>query len=311
MTARTRFAFAALGCLSALSLSLVAQQEYADPSFDTSIATPAYTRGGPIVAIDAAHRNRHSADGSYKPLAELLGNDGYTVVSLSTAPFDARMLGEIDVLVMANPLDLDAEQAVDDEEADSIRDWVAQGGSLLLITDLPWNLADRFGVATGKGLVFDRDGERRLTTLLTFSRENRLLGDHPIIHGRDASEAVARVATFTGQSIGVPAGALALMRLSDTARETNNLGAEQLAFYNDSALFGAHSASVAGRAQAIAMIYGTGRVVVLGDAAMLEARLHLHDDGHVREGRVGMNVTGNDNRQFALNVFHWLSRLID
>lgn len=308
----THFALGAFGCLLALSFSLRAQEQFADPAFDTSVATPSYTSAGPTVAIDSAHRNRHTAEGRYRPLAELLSNDGYTVVSLSASPFDARVLSEIDVLVMTNPLDLEAEQRVDDEEADFIREWVDQGGSLLLVSDLPFpsRLANRFGVDTGKGLVFDLESEKRLTTPLTFSLENRLLGDHPIIHGRETSEAVSRVASFTGQSISVPARAWALLKLSDTAREaptSNDLSAEIIALRDGSPRFGSHSTSVAGRAQGIALTYGMGRVVVLGDAAMLEARLHRHDDGS--EARVGLNVAGN--RRFALNVFHWLSGLLD
>jgi hypothetical protein len=229
---------------------------------------------------------------------------------LSTAAFDAAALDEIDVLVTTNSLA--AEQA--DETAETIRNWVERGGSLLLATDLPHPLgpanllANGFGVATGAGLVFDREGERRLTTPLTFTRENRLLGDHPIIFGRDASEAVSRAATFTGQSLSVPAGASPLLKLSDTAREaatSNDMSAESVALWDGSTRFGSRSRSVAGRAQGIALAYGTGRVVILGDPAMLEARLHRHEHG---EGRVGLNVA--DNRQFALNVFHWLSRLI-
>jgi hypothetical protein len=42
---------------------------------------------------------------------------------------------------------------------------------------------------------------------------------------------------------------------------------------------------------------------------MLSAQMIRYSDG--REMRFGMNVPGNDNRQFALNVAHWLSRLLD
>jgi hypothetical protein len=46
--------------------------------------------------------------------------------------------------------------------------------------------------------------------------------------------------------------------------------------------------------------------VVLGEAACLSAQL-------VAGGKkpFGMNVPGIDNRQLALNVMHWLSRLLD
>ena len=61
----------------------------------------------------------------------------------------------------------------------------------------------------------------------------------------------------------------------------------------------------AGRAQGIAFRYGQGRVVMLGEAAMLSAQLGPNGM------RVGMNRPGLDNRQFALNVMHWLSGLLD
>jgi hypothetical protein len=56
------------------------------------------------------------------------------------------------------------------------------------------------------------------------------------------------------------------------------------------------------------MTYGDGRVVVLGEAGMLSAQLVRFPNG--RETRFGMNVPGNDNQQFALNVLHWLSGLL-
>jgi len=59
----------------------------------------------------------------------------------------------------------------------------------------------------------------------------------------------------------------------------------------------------AGWAQGLALEQGRGRVVVLGEAAMLSARLRRFD-----RKPVGMNVPGYDNRQLALNIMHWLTR---
>ena len=60
--------------------------------------------------------------------------------------------------------------------------------------------------------------------------------------------------------------------------------------------------SAAGRAQGLAFEMGRGKVVVLGEAGMLSAQIN----GPFKM-RVGMNVQGIDNRQFALNIMHWLS----
>ena len=64
---------------------------------------------------------------------------------------------------------------------------------------------------------------------------------------------------------------------------------------------------MAGRAQAIAMKFGKGRVVMLGEAAMLSAQV---GSGGKESSKFGMNVPGIDNRQLALNIMHWLSGLL-
>ena len=63
--------------------------------------------------------------------------------------------------------------------------------------------------------------------------------------------------------------------------------------------------SVAGQAQGIAFKLGKGRVVMLGEAAMLSAQVTGRENF-----KMGMNVPGNDDRQFALNTMHWLSGLL-
>jgi hypothetical protein len=314
----------ALWWLAPLWSSPLIAQQVSDPDFDASVETPAYTSAGPTVAIDEAHGNFHTADGRYKPFADLLRSDGYKVLAF-TSTFDARSLGGIDVLVISNARNLPAVQRGDisqpaftNAEIDAVRAWVEGGGALLLIADhAPFgqaaeSLAQRFGIAMGKGYAFDRaNGE--LTTTLAFSRDNRLLGDHPITRGRGASEAVSRLTTFTGQSLSVPTGATPLIKMSDSAREAatpDDLNAENAAAQNSgSTQVGARSTSVAGRAQGLATTIGMGRIVVLGEAAMLSAQIASFPDGSVV--KAGMNVPGNDNRQFALNALHWLSGLID
>jgi hypothetical protein len=58
----------------------------------------------------------------------------------------------------------------------------------------------------------------------------------------------------------------------------------------------------AGDSQGLAFEFGQGRVVVLGEAGMLTAQ--------VEGGKpFGFNET-KENRQFALNLMHWLTRLL-
>ena len=63
--------------------------------------------------------------------------------------------------------------------------------------------------------------------------------------------------------------------------------------------------AVPGWSHGPALEHGKGRVVVPGEAAMLTARLHRFD------GRpIGRNVAGYDNRQLALSILHWLTRVL-
>src|SRR5688500_8450814 len=86
-----------------LSLSANAQQ-VADTSFKPPIPNPAYRTGrGPVVMLDEAHLNFHTAEGRYKPFAELLRRDGY-VVRASSLKFSKAALQGGRILVIANAL---------------------------------------------------------------------------------------------------------------------------------------------------------------------------------------------------------------
>lgn len=289
----------------------------ADPDFDTSVARPAYTDRHPKVLIDEAHRNFHTTGGRYKPFVRLISNDGYEVRP-NQQFFSAASLGGYDILVIANatgPHEQRATAAFTAAECDAVRAWVEAGGSLLLIVDhYPYgpaagNLAQRFGVQISAGLVEDvapKNHETSDTSQLIFSRDNGLLADHPIMEGRNDSERVKRVVTFTGTSLSVPETATTLLKLSDTAVNlAPSIQVEQDGSDTRTIVTYENPSPAAGRAQGLAFELGKGRVVVLGEAAELTAQLDPGDN------RFGMNAPGNDNRQFALNVMHWLSRLLN
>lgn len=282
-------------------------QRIPDPEFDTSVERPAYRLRHPKVVIDEEHSNFHTAEGRYKPLAEMLRNDGYRVLR-GTRKFDRESLEGVRVLVISNATAPDATDeasgpAFTEEECDAVRDWVRAGGSLLLIADhTPYgsaaeSLAKRFGVEMGKGTVFDPDhGHEEDPTVLTFSRENGLLGSHPILRGLEL------VVAFTGQSLGVPDSAVALLKLGPAAKEAQSVQELQTNT----------GRPVGGRAQGIALTFGKGRVVMVGEAAMFSAQLiRFEHEGKPMEFKMGMNVPGNDDRQLALNIFHWLSGLLE
>jgi len=295
----------------------------ADPDFDATVASPAYSRNHPRVAIDQAHFNFHTADGRYRPLTMLLRNDGFDVVP-GLGKFDARELRALRVLIVANARggpDGAAEvssPAFTEQECVAVRDWVRGGGSLLLIADhapfgsAAWNLAEKFGVQMGKGYVFDLANSEDDPTTLVFSRDNDLLSDSPLILGRKDTGAVRRVVTFTGQSLSIPPGAVPLLKLGPTAYELDSakemdaaIEAIRKASHPQASVGGARS--VAGRAQGVALTFGRGRVVVMGEAAMFSAQILKATEAGETDLRFGMNAPGNNDKQFALNIMHWLS----
>jgi hypothetical protein len=311
--------------LSLRAFAGLAQSQEADPNFDASVRVPAYAGAGPVVAIDEAHFNFHTASGRYEPFAKLLRADGYTVRA-GTELFSAASLASADVLVIANAGIMNpagpTTPAFTAAECAAVAEWVRGGGALLLIADhAPAGaaaaiLGESFGVEMGKGWSFELVGKSGINTQIGFTRGNGLLGEHAILRGRNAEEAIDHVRSFTGQSLTVPNGATALLRFAATAREapqTADLDAIGDALTRGArdaaAIVETHSFSIGGRAQGLAMPFGAGRVVVLGEAAMLSAQIAK------LPGQApfpfGMNVPGNDDKQFALNVLHWLSGAIE
>ena len=281
----------------------------ADYGWDPAVASPMFKSTHPRIAIDEAHNNASTAGWTnrYWPLARLLRNDGYNVCK-GIDPFSPGNLDSITILVIANasgapkpqflginiPISTDRKRegpAFTNDEIRAVHSWVEQGGSLLLIADhAPFGaasaaLADAFGVKMYQGFV---EVPNELSDPLLFSDDNQRLGNHAILSGENPETAVRRVMTFTGQSLDGPVDATVLLKLPDSAVEYVADGGDDL------------KPQRAGKAQGLALECGQGRVVVLGEAAMLTAQ--------VAEGEpFGMNTPGNDNRQLALNIMHWLS----
>jgi hypothetical protein len=236
-------------------------------------------------------------------------------VRRNAEPLSLAVLRDVDVLVIVNaaggsnpklfginlePLRRGSREApaFRDGEIVAVREWVEHGGALLLVADhYPFGtaaagLAAAFGITMNGGFaeVSHQYANQRDPAAIEFSRENGLLADHPITHGRSHEERVDRVRSFTGQSLSA-APEISLLRLPATAVEHVPPPPR-------------FRSQPAGNAQAVAFERGRGRVAVFGEAGMLTAQIDA--DGE----RFGMNVAGLDNRQLALNVLHWLSRLL-
>lgn len=275
--------------------------QQADPAFNVKVSSPAYPAGTtkhPLVLIDEAHRNFHTASGRYRPFAELLRGDGYRVLANGQL-FDGEALKNVDVLVIANamgPGDHESRPAFTAQEELALVQWVRSGGALFLIADhAPFGsaasrLAAQFGISMQLRYARDDqfhdgwDNER-----LVFSRANGLLAQNMMTDGRSAAEMVNRVVTFTGQSLTAPQDAIPLLRMSDDAYDWES---RQIRY------------PAKGHMQALALNVAEGRIVVSGEAALFSAQVDALGQ------KFGMNRAGNDDRQLLLNILHWLSRVI-
>jgi len=132
-------------------------QDWVDTEYRFDNIDPAYQGdSGPNVCVDEAHFNYHTAEGIYKPFAELLRGDGYRVTRFRSG-FTADALTDCEILLIANaqaeantrgfgsPRSNSAyphASAFVREEIDEIILWVRGGGALFLIADhAPWPAA--------------------------------------------------------------------------------------------------------------------------------------------------------------------------
>lgn len=290
---------------AAIVLGTASAQVQVDSAFDTRVAAPQFVHGsGPVVLIDEAHNNAHTLGGRYAPFVHMLRSDGFRVAPLK-AEFTGEVLKGAALIVIANASASNSAQktnfpvasAFSLEEIETLRKWVVEGGSLLLIADhAPWggaaeDLAKTFGVLFSNGYAMRESGKFEN---FVFSTANGSLVKHAVTRGRRRSERVDAVVTFTGQAFRAPAlqpvlripGGVSLFlpeRAGELTSATPRIDASAL-------LQGA-----VGR-------YGRGRLAVFGEAAMFTAQLL----GPSREP-MGMNhPTATQNKQFVLNVAHWL-----
>ncbi len=289
--------------------SAAAGQQVADTAYTPPIDSPSYAEGeGPVVLIDAAHHNFHTADGRYLAFARLLRRDGYVVES-NTQPFTAAVLARADVLVISNALhernvedwSLPTPSAFTPGEIATVEQWVRGGGSVLLIADhMPIAgsaeaLAAAFGLRFQNGFAIDTISD---SGRVTFRRSDGSLRPHPIVDGRGPAERVDSVTTFMGQAFRADpdSGVEPLLVLGENFVL---LLPEEAWEFSDST----PRISAANQLQGAVLHHGRGRVAAFGEAAMFTAQVSGPD-----RNPMGMNVpVAAQNYRFALNLMRWLT----
>ena len=274
-------------------------QQVADSGFTPPVGRPAWEAGkGPVVLLDEAHVNFHTLDGRYYTFGRLLAGDGLVVRPLRTS-FTRDALAGARLLVIANALhernrtdwSLPTPSAFTPVEIAAVRDWVRDGGSLLLIADhMPFpgaaeELGAIFGVRMLNGFAAPPGDVRGQ---ITFRRADGTLRDHPTIRGIDS------VVSFTGQAF-TAEGAAPLLILPDSITV---LLPDTAWRFSDAT----RRVPAGGMLQGAVLEHGKGRVAVFGEAAMFSAQRAGPD-----RTPMGMNAPeARQNPQFLLNVIHWL-----
>lgn len=273
---------------------------------------------GPAVLVDNAHWNSATSSRGLVGFAALLGADGYRLLPDGNAT-RAEVLADARIGVVANPLGLSGvmrglvarlglspitvfdDDALWVQEMETVLQWVDNGGSLLVAVDegpparAVRGLALRLGLDVHEGVVVDLGhSEPRAPERLVFSRENDLIGQHPIVDGDQVHPAVNRVVSVGGTALSAPPGVDVLLRLSPSAVEVPQLGVSP-----------AEGTPVAGLARAVAFERGRGRVVVVADTSLLTAL--LDDDGVP----YGLGAEGSQADRFVRGVMRWLARRDD
>jgi hypothetical protein len=249
-------------------------------------------------------------NGRYLAFARLLQKDGYQVQPHS-GKFTSSSLGKAKILVISNALaeqnendwTLPTPSAFDSSEIAIVKNWVNNGGSLLLIADhMPFpgaaeQLAGTFGVLMGNG--FAVDAETQQDGRMRFSRTDGTLAEHPVTQGRNQGERIDSVVSFTGQAFRLEGKAQGLMTLSHNVTLLMPEAAWQFSRLTP-------SMSASGMLQGAVLSFGKGRVAVFGEAAMFSAQV-----AGPNRVPMGMNdPTAPQNPQFLLNIIHWLGGIL-
>lgn len=313
-----------MASVAALAAGPAGAQQRPDTAFRPPVPRPAWATGaGPRLCLDEAHFNFHTLDNRFWAFGELARRDGYRVAPLRQQ-FAASAFRACDLLVISNAQPTDREwstypqptpSAFTDAEIEAVRAWVERGGQLLLIADhMPLagaalRLAATFGASFTDGFAYGaaadgsveaaRGGGSSEPTL--FRPADGTFPSHSIAEGRDSSERVTQVRSFTGQAFrwDAPGVRSVLVLPSDYISLEPRIAWQ----FEPST----PQRPVGGWLQGATRRVGAGRVALFGEAAMFSAQI-----AGAERRPMGMNAPmAEQNPRFVLNVLHWLSGVID
>lgn len=291
--------------LNILVCSLAAQRPAIDTAFRVTVEKPMFIDGeGPFVLIDEAHNNHHRKEGGLYSLTRMMEEDG-AEVSSNHLPFSNESLNGYDVLIIVNALhdsnkgnwQNPCPSAFTSSEIEAIVNFVEQGGRLLLIADhMPYggavqDLAKEFRVDWSNSFAM-RNGNKWPPS--TFKRSDNTLLNSPVTIDTTFGEQVSFIGSFTGSAFKIPNEARPFLAFDDSHR----LLLPEVAWRFSKKT---KNEDATGWFQGACMEYGKGKIVFLGEAAMITAQI----SGKTKAGMNSPDVP--ENGQLALNIFRYLA----
>ncbi|MBR98564.1 MAG: hypothetical protein CMC57_01170 [Flavobacteriaceae bacterium] len=299
-------------CLIAtVSFTCISQQSnypykwpmYNDINVDLSVENPSFKfNDGPLVMIDAAHKNFFVQSHLIKPLVDIVLNDGYRV-SFIDKTLTRENLNQAKILIIITALPFDfatrrsaAEmQTFTENELNEVQAWVKNGGSLLVFSEhAPFDqainpLLKKFEIESSVGVTIDTLNYDKSynSRMIVFKGEN-LNNSHPLVNGKYE---VKKLVSFGGS-------ALSGEKYDNILR----LGNSSLNVRHQTG----NGPIGRGNSQGLAGFYGKGKVVAFGDSNGFTAMIFDNEDGS--KMYAGMNSKGYDWKNFVLNTFDWLSK---
>jgi hypothetical protein len=312
-----------LAVFAVCALEPVAAQSRADLDFRFVNQRPAYGAGqGPLVCMDVGHNDFQTEQipGALQPFTTLLASDGFKSIDIP-GPLTQDSLAKCKVLVIARAFAAENAKgkwkfphnsAFSSDELEAIFQWTRAGGGLFLIAHhapAPGAVSD-LATMLGAALL---DGSARLKNQApspnlaplpdVFTREAGMLGNHPILRGRDASETIDHVAAWSGAAFKTSrewsplltygSDSVAWVALGVFPSLAKEMPREQWPYF-----------AISGWAFAATRSLDRGRVALLAGVNTCTAVVDS-------DGPTGMNhPEGNQNAQFCLNTVRWLSGVL-
>ena len=157
-------------------------------------------------------------------------------------------------------------------------------------------LAAVFGFGFSNGFAFDTINQGPAS----FQYSDKTLFANAITNGRNSSEYVNKLITFTGLAFKIPSDAKTILAFN---KNFINFVPDTAWQFDDKTV----KIPVKGWWQGAYKKFGKGRFVAFGEAAMFSAQL-----GGPQKSKMGMNADiAKDNYKLLLNIIHWLDRKLN